>query len=90
MSFLEKNKVILKEYNVKRIGLFGSFFEGKQKKSSDVDFLVEFEKPSFDNFMNLVEYLEKNFKRKVDLITQRNLSSHISPYVKNKVLWYES
>lgn len=90
MSFLEENKAILKKYHVKRIGLFGSFFEGKQKKTSDVDFLVEFEKPSFDNFMDLTEYFEDKLKRKVDLITKGNLSPYISPYIKNKVLWYES
>ena len=33
------------------------------KKNSDIDFLVEFEKPDFDNFMDLVFYLEKLFGR---------------------------
>jgi predicted nucleotidyltransferase len=34
-------------FSVKRIGLFGSFARGEQKESSDIDILVEFEKPTF-------------------------------------------
>ena len=40
-------------FSVRRIGIFGSFARGEQKDSSDVDILVEFEKPTFKNFMNL-------------------------------------
>lgn len=36
----------LKKYSVRRIGLFGSYARGKQKRGSDIDFLVEFEKPT--------------------------------------------
>jgi len=34
-------------FSVKRIGIFGSFSRGEQKESSDIDILVEFEKPSW-------------------------------------------
>ncbi|PUA31533.1 MAG: hypothetical protein B9J98_06015 [Candidatus Terraquivivens tikiterensis] len=30
------------KYKVKRIGVFGSFVRGEQKKKSDIDLLVEF------------------------------------------------
>ena len=40
-------------FSVKRIGLFGSYARGEQKASSDIDVLVEFEKPTFRNFMDL-------------------------------------
>ena len=58
IKVLNKHRDILRKYKVKRIGLFGSYVRGDQKSSSDIDFLVEFEKPSFDNFMDLVFYLE--------------------------------
>jgi predicted nucleotidyltransferase len=41
---------IKKRFGVRRIGLFGSFARGEQKDTSDVDILVEFEEPTFDNF----------------------------------------
>ena len=36
-----------------RIGLFGSFVRGDETKESEIDILVEFEDPTFRNFMNL-------------------------------------
>jgi uncharacterized protein len=56
---------------VKRIGIFGSFARGEQKASSDIDILVEFEKPTFRNFMNLSFYLEDLLGREVDLVLSR-------------------
>ncbi len=47
-----------KRFGVKRIGVFGSFARGDQKDPSDIDILVEFEKPTFDNFMDLAFFLE--------------------------------
>lgn len=32
-------------YSVKEIGIFGSYLSGNQKKSSDIDILVEYGKP---------------------------------------------
>jgi predicted nucleotidyltransferase len=56
---------------------------------SDIDLLVEFETPSFDNFMDLTFSLEEIFQRKVDLITSRSLSPYIKPYVDKEIHWYE-
>ncbi len=90
MSLLKEHRDILKKYRVKRIGLFGSYVRGEQKRYSDIDFLVEFEEPTFDNFMDLVFSLEDLFSKKVELITNGNLSPYIQPYVKKEVRWYET
>jgi len=90
MSQLKKHKGLLKKYKVKRIGLFGSYVRGEQKKHSDIDFLVEFEEPNFDNFMDLAFSLEDLFRKKVELITNGNLSPYIQPYVEKEVRWYEA
>jgi len=90
LKVLEKNKEVLKKYRVKRIGLFGSFVRGEQKKGSDIDFLVEFENPSFDDFMDLVFYLEDLFGRNVELITNGSISPYIQPYIEKEVSWYET
>lgn len=84
---LRENRDILKKYKVKRIGLFGSYVRGGQKKRSDIDFLVDFEETTFDNFMSLAFYLEDLFGRKVDLITKGSLSPYILPYVEKDVSW---
>jgi uncharacterized protein len=78
---------IKKRFGVRRIGLFGSFARGEQKDTSDVDILVEFEEPTFDNFMNLAFFLEDLFSRRVELVTPDSLSPYIAPYVKKEVVW---
>ena len=45
---------IKKRFHVKRIGLFGSFARGDEKDTSDVDIMVEFEEPTFDNFETIL------------------------------------
>lgn len=86
---LRKHSAVLRRYGVKRMGLFGSYVRGEQKKNSDIDFLVEFTKPDFDNFMNLIFFLEDLFGKKVELITDTALSPYIRPYVRKEVKWYE-
>lgn len=80
---IKKEKKKLKEKGVKKIGLFGSFVKGKEKKSSDIDFLVEFDEIDFDNYMELMFFLKKLFKRKVDLIIEKNLVPELN-YVKKE------
>lgn len=89
-NLLKKHREILKKYKVKRIGLFGSYIRGEQKKHSDIDFLVEFKEPTFDNFMGLVFDLEGLFGKKVELITNGSLSPYIQPLVEKEVRWYEA
>lgn len=72
---LQKHNDVLRKYSVKKIGLFGSYAFGRPHKNSDIDFLVEFEEPNFDNFMNLIEYLEELFRRKVEILTPQGVDS---------------
>jgi uncharacterized protein len=87
---IRANNVILKRFKVKKIGLFGSYIHGEQDKTSDIDFLVEFYEPTFDNFMDLAFTLEELFGRKVDLVTNGNLSPYIKPYIDEEVIWCET
>ena len=73
VHILETHQDDLKKYKVKKIGLFGSYASGKQSQRSDIDFIVEFSEPSFDNFMNLVSYLERMFGKKVDVLTREGV-----------------
>jgi len=57
------------KYGVERIGLFGSFAKGTADETSDIDVLVEFQRPIGFQFMELVDYLEGLFGRKVDVLT---------------------
>ena len=72
-----------KRYNVKELGIFGSYARGEQRKSSDVDILVKFNSNAtlFD-FVGLGNYLEEKLKIKVDVVSERG----IRPELKSSIV----
>ena len=57
-ALLQHKIELTEKFRVKTIGVFGSYVRGEQKKSSDVDILVEFEEPvGLFEFMKLENYL---------------------------------
>ena len=77
----------IKGYGVKRVGIFGSFAVSSQRSQSDIDVLVEFKarNKTFDNYMELKFYLEKIFRRKVDLVIKEALKTRIRRKVLSEV-----
>jgi predicted nucleotidyltransferase len=55
-------------FSVKEIGLFGSIVRSEQKETSDIDILVDFEKPIGWDVVDLADYLEGILHIKVDLV----------------------
>ena len=87
LSEIEKRKGKLKEKGVKKIGLFGSYLKGTQKRGSDIDFLVTFEKDNLgENYFNVWFYLENLFKRKIDLVAIQSLRPELN-YVKREAVY---
>jgi uncharacterized protein len=83
----ELKPLLHKDYNVKQIGLFGSFSEDEQNEESDIDILVEFEKPIGWKFFALENYLEEVFQRKVDLVTKKSLKRQLKEKIINQTLF---
>jgi len=81
----EIKPALQKEYSVKNIGLFGSFSDETSSIDSDIDLLVEFEKPVGWKYFSLEIYLEKIFGRKIDLVTRNSLKSQIREQVLSQV-----
>ncbi len=54
-DLLHLNGEKIRSYGVDKLGVFGSFTNGKINAESDVDLLIEFEpsKKNFDNFIEL-------------------------------------
>jgi len=74
------------EYGVKRIGIFGSYAKGAAEEKSDVDILVEFERPIGFKFIELAEYLEHLLGRKVDVLTPAGLQGIRVAHVARDIL----
>lgn len=77
---------ILKKHHIKKAGIFGSFARGEEKKSSDIDILVELRKgKSLFDLIHLEQELEKKTKRKVQAVTYKS----IHPILKERILQEE-
>ena len=61
------------QYGLNFLAVFGSYARNQQTSESDVDILVEFNKPTGMEFIDLAEELEKILSTKVDLVSKRGL-----------------
>src|SRR5665647_3734866 len=65
-------------YGVRRLGLFGSYVKNQQRKKSDVDILVQFNREiDLFDFIDLREYLESQLNTKVDLVMESALKPNL-------------
>src|SRR3972149_12266418 len=72
LPFIEKN------FNVGRIGIFGSVVRGDNTEKSDVDLLVELSEPiGLFKFLELEDFLSQTVGKKVDLVSKGALKEVI-------------
>jgi len=76
---------LYKDFAVKEIGLFGSFSDNTYNEDSDIDILVELEKPIGWKFFSLELFLEKTFNRKIDLVTKNALKDQLKVSILKEV-----
>ena len=84
----ELKREIIDKYKVKEVGLFGSYLENEQKETSDIDILVEFEENA--DLFDLIElsfFLEKKFKKKVDVVSKNALRNEIKESILARVIY---
>jgi len=86
---LKENKDHLNErFNVKEIGIFGSFVRGEQKETSDLDILVEFEgRVSLFEIVRLERFLSELLGEKVDLVMKNSLKPRIGKHILREVVY---
>lgn len=79
----QKNAELEKQFGVKSLLLFGSVARNEASAASDVDLLVEFNRPvGYFGLFALQDYLEKLLGCPVDLGTPDSLK----PYLRERVL----
>lgn len=73
-SILKSNKQRLTDkYGLSFMAIFGSYGRGQQTEGSDVDILVDFQRPIGIEFIDLANELEKLLKIKVDLVSKNGV-----------------
>ncbi len=79
---------LYQKYSVVEIGVFGSIVRGEQKKRSDIDILVDFEKvPDLLKFINLERYLSRLLKKKVDLVSKKAIRPELKEMILSEVVY---
>ena len=77
--------ILYRDFYVRKIGYFGSFSRNEQTEDSDIDILVEFEKPLGWNFFDLQDLLEEKLNRKVDLVSTKAVKKQLKDIIFNQV-----
>ena len=76
IAILKKESGRLKtEFGVRKIAIFGSFAGNTQTDTSDVDIMIELERPLGFKFFDLADHLEKLLGRKTDILTRDALKT---------------
>jgi predicted nucleotidyltransferase len=75
-------KEISSRYGVKKLGLFGSYVKDRQRKRSDIDLLVTFDRDiDLFEFVDLRDYLEERLHAKIDLVMESALKPKIGKHI---------
>ena len=85
LKLKELKPTLRNEFAVSEIGLFGSFSDGTFSEESDIDLLVELEKPIGWKILSLELFLEKVFNRRVDLVTKSALKEPIKERILKQI-----
>lgn len=87
---LRKQKPYLAEnYGVRVVGIFGSYVRQEQRLDSDLDILIELDRPPRISLIGLVEledHLSQILGVKVDLVIKANLKKRIGMRILQEVV----
>ena len=89
---MKRNEVILSlrrfrethhaKYNIVRIGIFGSAARDSMTDKSDIDIVVDLEKPGYLNLIGIKQALEEQLHCPVDIVRYRD---SMNKYLKQRI-----
>lgn len=81
---------IKEQYQIKEMGIFGSYVRGENYKNSDIDILIEFS-PDIEfgllTFCQLENKLSEKLGKKVDLVTKDGLKPRLGEDILKEVVY---
>ena len=88
LNRIRQNSPALKEkYPIGSMALFGSYARSEQKSDSDIDILVDFNKPVGMEVVDLAIDLENLFNHKVDLVTYNAIKNRLFKYIQKDLIY---
>jgi predicted nucleotidyltransferase len=82
LQLLANNRADLRQFGVKSLYLFGSVARNEATERSDIDFLVEFDRPTgFFGLIRLQQFLENLLKCRADICTPGGLRPRLREHI---------
>ena len=87
---LSQKKPALAQAGVKEIGVFGSYVRGEQGPDSDLDVLIDIERPAKMDLLKLIDLeqeLSEDLGVSVDLVLKSTLRSSLGKEIHSEVVY---
>jgi len=83
-----QKKSLQKEFAIKKIGIFGSYARGDINEQSDIDIVVELEKPDLFYMIGIKQIIEEAFGHRVDIVRLRgNMNKVLRDRIERDVIY---
>jgi uncharacterized protein len=79
---------LIEKYHINSIGLFGSIVRDDFTTSSDIDIIVDFSQPIGIEFIDLADHIEKNLKRRIDLVSKKGIRREYLKSIESEIGLY--
>ena len=87
-TYLTQKKPQLRKYGITEIGIFGSYIKNSATHKSDIDILIDIQRPSTIGLLELLEIenqLSEELNTKVDLVIKSDLKPAIGSHILREV-----
>jgi predicted nucleotidyltransferase len=78
---------LVRQYHVRTIGLFGSVVRNDFSSASDIDIIVDFNKPIGIEFIDLANFIEEKLKHKVDLVSKSGIKDKYLKVIEPEIVY---
>ena len=84
-KLVKEKQELFKNYNIKFLAIFGSVSRGENTDVSDIDILVDFNKPIGIAFIDLADELENLLQSKIDLVSKNGIKPKYFEKIKTEL-----
>ena len=93
LDFLKQNKTYFNlHFHIVKIGIFGSYARNEQTPESDIDIILEWQDNTRNIFhlkKELKEFLQDNFKRDIDICSEKWIKPVFRKLILKEVIYAE-
>ena len=79
--------MLVEQFGITRLALFGSTVRGEAKTDSDIDIVVSFDGPATsEKYFGVQFLLEDELGHSIDLVTEKAMRAELRPYIEQEAI----